>query len=108
MQRELGAPAARWLTQLARLAGTTAGDEVFEEAGLTSARICEVRQPVVALYDEFTPFTATRDFLAQNLTSCEVDMVPGAKHLAPVQNPAAFVALVKEHLGRLNGSPNRA
>ena len=101
VSRELGAPAARWLSQLARLAGTTAGDEVFEESGLTAARLCEVRQPVVALYDEFSPFGATRDFLENNLANCHVDIVPGAKHLAPVQNPAGFVALVQENLQRL-------
>lgn len=96
----MGAPAARWLTQLAPLAETHAGDEMFQVCGLTADRICDVRQPVVAMYDEFSPFVATRDFLQQHLADCQIETVPGAKHLAPVQSPTAFVELVEKHLDR--------
>ena len=82
------------------MADTTAGQEMFEEAGLTSERIAAISQPVAALYDEFSPFDATCQFLVDNLPDCQVDMVPKAKHLAPVQNPADFVRLIKKHLDR--------
>ncbi len=98
----------RWLSQLPRLAPTTCGHDVFLPAGLTAERICQVRQPLVALYDEHTSFAATRRFLVANLPSAQVEIVPGAKHVAPLQNPGAFTALVQKHLramARANGHP---
>ena len=56
-----------WLRQLPRLAETTCGDEVLAEAGLTAERIAAVARPVVALYDEFSPFLATCRWLEENL-----------------------------------------
>jgi pimeloyl-ACP methyl ester carboxylesterase len=101
VRRELGAPAARWMSQLAQLAGTTAAEEAFHVAGLTAERICAVGQPVVALYDEHSPFKATRQYLTTHLSCCQADVVPGAGHLAPVQNPTAFAALVHKHLRKM-------
>ena len=103
VKRELGPAGLRWLTQVGQMADTTAGQEMFEEAGLTAERIAAVERPVVALYDEFSPFDATCEFLTSNLRDCETDMVPKAKHLAPVQNPADFVRLIKKHLDRWEG-----
>lgn len=100
VKRELGPAGLRWLTQVGQMADTSAGQEMFEEAGLTAERIAAVEQPVVALYDEFSPFDATCEFLTTQLRDCETDMVPKAKHLAPVQNPAEFVRLIKKHLDR--------
>ena len=99
--RELGAAGARWLSQLSKLAETTAGKEMFQVCGLTAQAIASVQQPVTALYDEFSPFEATCNYLKQNLANCRVAMVPGAKHLAPVENPDAFVQLVRDHLKRV-------
>ena len=95
---ELGAAGARWLSQLTKLSETSAGEEMFQECGLTAEAIASVKQPVTALYDEFSPFEATCDYLKQNLANCRVAVVPGAKHLAPLENPSAFVELVREHL----------
>lgn len=97
----LGPAGARWLTPLAKLAPTRAGAEMFEPAGLTAERITQVQQPVTALYDEYSPFEATCDYLQRRLPDCRAAMVPGAKHLAPVQNPAAFIELTREHLQRV-------
>jgi 3-oxoadipate enol-lactonase len=102
-ERELGAAGARWLSQLSQLAGTSAGDEIFDECGLTAERIARVQQPVTALYDEFSPFEATCNYLKQHVANCRVAIVPGAKHLAPVQNPEALVELVRRHLERVAG-----
>jgi pimeloyl-ACP methyl ester carboxylesterase len=98
LRAHLDAGSLRWLAQLPRLAPTTCGEDVFQPAGLTAERLAAVRQPVAALYDEHTPFAATRRWLAEHLAACKVDTVPGAKHVAPLQNPAAFVRLVREHL----------
>ncbi|MCA9263890.1 MAG: alpha/beta hydrolase [Planctomycetales bacterium] len=100
----MGAPGARWLSQMGQLADTHAGTEMFAVDGLTAERICQVTQPVVALYDEHSPFSATCEFLQQNLPLCAVDIVPGARHLAPVQSPVEFAELVHRHLRRLQST----
>jgi pimeloyl-ACP methyl ester carboxylesterase len=98
VRKDMGAPSLGWLAQLPRLATTTCGTDVFAVAGLTAERIAAVGQPVVALYDEHTPFPATRRYLEENLANCKVDVVPGARHVAPLQNSREFVRLVHEHL----------
>src|SRR5262249_49653455 len=89
-------------SQLPRLASTSCGRDVFAPAGLTAEQLRQVRQPVVALYDEHTSFQATREFLATNLKNVCVEIVPGAQHVAPLQNTDAFVHLVQKHCRALN------
>jgi 3-oxoadipate enol-lactonase len=101
LDKALGPFAKGWLRQLPRLAETTCGRDVMEEAGLTPQRIASVHQPVAALYDEFSPFLATCRWLETNLANCQVEIIPAAKHLALVQNPAAFNDAVRRHLLRL-------
>lgn len=101
IETRLGPPAVRWLAQLAPLAVTTAARDVFEPAGLTAEQIAAVDVPIVALYDEHSPFQATCRFLAENLPDCTVDSVPNAKHLALLESPAEFVSRVARHLDRL-------
>lgn len=102
LAEELGPPATRWLEQMKPLTKTTAALDVFEPAGLTAEEIAKVQQPVVALYDEHTPFLATCQFLAENLADVQVDRVPGASHLALLESPDEFVARVTYHLRRLS------
>jgi pimeloyl-ACP methyl ester carboxylesterase len=99
-RRELGA-AAR--DRLVRLAATTCGEDVKAVAGLTEERIVSVRHRTLALYGEHSPFLATCAFLAEQLPDCKVAIVPGAKHRAHEETPAAYVALVHEHLRRMAG-----
>ena len=101
MKVEMGAPGARWLAQLPRLAETTCGADVFAAAGLTEERLRALRQPVVALYDEHTPFRATCRWLQENVPNCSVEIVPGAKHVAVLQNPEVFAGMVQKHLRAL-------
>ena len=98
---KMGPASSRWLSGLPRLSHTTCGDDLFAVAGLTADRLTSVTKPVVALYDEHSPFLATCRYLEQRLPDCTVDIVPGARHLAPVQNPAAFVEMVRRHLAAL-------
>src|SRR5262249_21800072 len=70
------------LRQLPRLAETTCGAEVLNEAGLTAEVLAGIAQPVVALYDEFSPFLATSRWLEQHLPRCTAEIIPAAKHLA--------------------------
>ncbi len=96
-----GAVGRGWLRQLPLLAETTCGDEVLAEAGLTADRIASVSRPVVALYDEFSPFLATCRWLEQHLPDCVAEIIPEAKHLAVVENTAAFTESVLRHLRRM-------
>jgi pimeloyl-ACP methyl ester carboxylesterase len=98
IKKRMGAAGARWLAQAGKLAGTTAGDEMFEVAGLTRERLCEIQQPVLALYDEFSPFKATCRFLTEHLPNCRADVVPGAKHFAPMECSATFNEMVRRQL----------
>ncbi len=98
----MGASATRWLSQLAKLAGTTAGVDVFQPAGFTEDRIRSVRVPVVGLYDEETTFSATCRYLESHLADCKIDTVAGARHVAPLQNAAEFARLIKLHLQRMS------
>ena len=57
--------------------------------------------PVLAVYGEASPFLATADYLVENLAGCRLAYIPGAKHRAPEENPAAFVAAVERFLGEV-------
>lgn len=103
LEERVGVLGRGWLRQLPKLAETTCGKDVLEEAGLTSERIQGVSQPVVALYDEFSPFHATCAWLEQHLSACTAEIIPAAKHLAVVENTVAFTAAVQRHLQRLTG-----
>ncbi len=102
---EVGAGGVRWLAQLPRLAGTTCGREAFEPAGLDANLLESISTPIVALYDEYTPFSATRDSLRDHLKDVCLETVPGARHLALLESTDAFVELVRKHLNRLTGKP---
>jgi pimeloyl-ACP methyl ester carboxylesterase len=104
LQERMGPPAVRWLTQLAPLAGTTAAEEVFVPAGLDAAALASITQPVIALYDEQTPFLATYDWLLSHLPRATGARVPGASHLALLENPETFADLVCLHLDGLTGN----
>ena len=104
VERKLGPSSSRWLLQIAPLANTTAARDAFDSTRLTAAALCGIEQPVVALYDEFSPFNATCDYLKNNLKNCTIDVVPEAKHLAPLQNPEVFADMVRTYLHKMNGS----
>jgi pimeloyl-ACP methyl ester carboxylesterase len=97
LKAEVGAVGARWLAQLPRLSPTACGQEAFEPAGLDAALLETITSPIVALYDEYTPFAATRDYLSQLKNVC-IETVPGARHLALLESTSAFVELVQKHL----------
>jgi pimeloyl-ACP methyl ester carboxylesterase len=99
-RKELGLAA---MDRLTRLAATTCGEDVKAVAGLTEERIRSVRHPTVALYGDNSPFRATCRYLGENLANCRVSLVPGAGHRAHEENPAAYVALVHQHLRELAG-----
>jgi pimeloyl-ACP methyl ester carboxylesterase len=100
-----GAFGRGWVRQLPLLAETTCGDDVMAVAGLTEDAIASVRKPVVALYDEYSPFLATFRWLEQHLPRCTAEIIPAAKHLAMFDNTAGFTDAVRRHLRRLAAIP---
>jgi len=84
--------------RLLRLAQTTCGADAQSEAGLTLESMAAVRQPVLALFGQDSPFLATADALIQHLPHCTRQLVPGAQHRAPEENPAEFTRLVEQFL----------
>lgn len=103
IRERLGPIGAGWLRQTGRLADTTVATDAFSEAGLSAEAIASVKHPVAALYDEHSPLRATADFLRRRLAQCVVETVPGAEHLALLQSPKEFVALVHKHLCGMAG-----
>lgn len=104
IQQELGPESTRWLSGFPKLARTSCGREILEVAGLDEERILSVRQPVALLYDEESPFLATCRHLEARLVNCRVEIVPGARHVAPLQNPEAFNRLVRQCLDEMRSS----
>lgn len=103
LEERVGPLGRGWLRQLPKLAETTCGEDVLAEAGLTAERISGVFQPVVALYDEFSPFHATCAWLKHHLPDCRVEIIPAAKHLAVMENTVAFTAAVLHNLRKMAG-----
>jgi pimeloyl-ACP methyl ester carboxylesterase len=101
LERLYGAFGLGWLRQLPQLAETACGEEVMREAGLTADVLANIQQPVVALYDEFSPFLATCRWLEQHLPRCAAEVIPAAKHLAMFDNTAGFTEAVRRHLTRM-------
>jgi pimeloyl-ACP methyl ester carboxylesterase len=99
-EKEVGGAA---LQRLVRLAATTCGEDVKTVAGLTAQRMVMVRQPILALYGEHSPFLATCRFLEENLPDCRVALVPGGLHRAHEENGPAYVELVRKHLRDMAG-----
>jgi pimeloyl-ACP methyl ester carboxylesterase len=104
-RREVGLPA---LNRLLRLGATTCGDDTKVEAGLTAELIASVAVPALALYGEYSPFLATAQYLVEHLPNCRSEIVPGAKHRAPEESPAAFLTLLREFVESLPGAVSPA
>ena len=101
LREQLGPIGERWLSSLVKLAGTTAGVDTFAAAGLDQERIAATSVPVLALYDEHSPFTKTSEFLRSRLAHCKQLVVPEANHLAPLENPTAIVEATRTFLSDL-------
>lgn len=102
LRQAVGLPA---LGRLLRLGTTTCGSDSKAEAGLTAEKILGVRQPVLTVYGDESPFLATAAYLAQHLANCRSVIIPQAQHRAPEENPGAFTVAVREYLESLLPEP---
>lgn len=106
LMEQMGPVSASWISTLGSLAQTSAGRDAFEEAGLSADRIASIQCPVFALYDEFSPFHKTREFLENSIANIDSAIVPGARHLAPLQSTEDFLRLVEEGLDQILMEPD--
>jgi pimeloyl-ACP methyl ester carboxylesterase len=100
-RRAVGLPG---LNRLLRLGKTTAGDDSKVEAGLTAEKILAIRQPVLAIYGEHSPFLSTANYLVEHLAHCQRVLVPDAQHRAPEENPEAFTSALRDWIESLKSS----
>jgi len=68
-------------------------------------RLDEISTPALAVVGEHDTLTppAYHDFLAARLDDCERAIVDGAAHLAMIERPAAFNAVLTGFLGQVSG-----
>jgi pimeloyl-ACP methyl ester carboxylesterase len=97
-RQAVGLPA---MDRLLRLGRTTCGADAKAVAGLTEEAIRGISVPALAIYGEGSPFLATMHYLVEHLPDCRSSVILGAKHRAPEENPAAFVASVRSFLDSL-------
>ena len=90
-RQAVGLPA---LDRLIRLGKTTCGDDTKVEAGLTEEKIKKITAPALAVYGENSPFLATSKYLVEHLPTCRAEIVVGAKHRAPEENPEGFLRVL--------------
>ena len=86
--------AERWL-QLLRT--TTARGE-FEAVGPDLETIGSVRQPVLAIFGEFSHCLPSCWGLKQRVPHCRVTIVPNAGHFHPIMRPAIFAGRLRAFL----------
>jgi pimeloyl-ACP methyl ester carboxylesterase len=91
------------LERLIKAAATSCGRDVADPAGLTADRILAVKQPVVCLYGERSPFRRLCSYLSQNLPNCRQVLIPDAEHFGFEENPGEFVRLAAQQLCELAG-----
>jgi 3-oxoadipate enol-lactonase len=108
LEQSIGIVGVNWLRKLSPLATTRAGAEMFQIAGLTMERIAQLQCPVVALYDEFSPFQETRRYIERNLPIVLSEVIPKAKHLAPLQNSDGFRDAVQRGIDQIRAASVQA
>ena len=77
---------------------TTAKKDMRAVAGLSEEKICQIYQPVLALYGQFSPLMYICNYLKVNLPNCKMVAVPEAGHLFPARLPELFVRNIREFL----------
>lgn len=97
--------AARWLNLLRT---TTARQDIVSLAGLTRARVSQVRQPTLAIYGEHSRCLKTCEVLQRILPDCRTVVVPGVGHFYPVIKPAFVAEQLLEFLRRVSSEGHTA
>jgi len=80
------------------------GAALFDQIPL-AARLGEIRCPTLVLVGSGdTGFRSAADELAQAIPGARLAVIPDAGHQPQLENPAAWIAALREHLARVRGS----
>jgi pimeloyl-ACP methyl ester carboxylesterase len=83
----------RALARLSRLSNTTSfGQEYREASGLTLEAIRQIQAPVLLIYGDRSPLTASFQALRDNLPKRSTAIIPDGGHFYLLQHPELFVS----------------
>jgi pimeloyl-ACP methyl ester carboxylesterase len=94
-----GMGARRAIARLTRFTTITSfAKEYRETSSLTLDMIHQIRAPVLLIYGDRSPLTASFQALGNNLPNCSTAIVPDGGHFYPLQHPETFVGHIKGFL----------
>jgi pimeloyl-ACP methyl ester carboxylesterase len=97
----------RTLARLSRLSNaTTFGQEYRDTSGLTLEMIGQIHAPVLLVYGDRSPLTASFQALHTHLPNNKAVIIADGGHFFPLEHPDAFVTHVKTFLEAENGRPS--
>src|SRR5919109_2965033 len=89
----------RALARLSRLSNSTSfGQEYRETSGLTLEMIRQIHAPVLLIYGDRSPLTASFQALRDNLPNRKTAIVPDGGHFSLLQHPELFVRQIEGFL----------
>jgi 2-hydroxymuconate-semialdehyde hydrolase len=94
-----GMGARRAIARLTRFTTTTSfAKEYRETSSLTLDMIRQIQAPVLLIYGDRSPLTASFQALRDNLPNCRTAIVADGGHFYPLQHPETFVRHIKGFL----------
>ena len=82
----------RALARMSRLSNSTSfGQEYRDTSGVTLEMIHQIQTPVLLIYGDRSPLTASFRALRDNLPNCRTVIVPDGGHFSLLQHPEPFV-----------------
>jgi pimeloyl-ACP methyl ester carboxylesterase len=95
----------RGMARLSRLSNTTSFSKEYRQASsLTVEMIRQVHVPVLLLYGDRSPLTASFQSLCEHLPHGQGIIIPNGGHFFPLEHPAIFVAHVRAFLQGESGT----
>jgi 2-hydroxy-6-oxonona-2,4-dienedioate hydrolase/2-succinyl-6-hydroxy-2,4-cyclohexadiene-1-carboxylate synthase len=94
-----GMGARRAIARLTRFTTTTSfAKEYRETSSLTLEMIRQIQAPVLLIYGDRSPLTASFQALRDNLPSCRTAIIADGGHFYPLQHPETFVKHIRSFL----------
>ncbi|HYY16293.1 MAG TPA: alpha/beta hydrolase [Gammaproteobacteria bacterium] len=105
-RRRAGMGVQRAIARLSRFFNTTSFDKEYREhAGITLEMIRQIQTPVLLIYGDHSPNTASFQFLRKNLPNCRTVMIPDGGHFYPLEHPETFVRYTEGFLQEPSNDP---
>jgi pimeloyl-ACP methyl ester carboxylesterase len=94
-----GMGARRAIARLTRFTTTTSFAKEYRETScLALEMIHQIQSPVLLIYGDRSPLTASFQALRDNLPNCRTAIVADGGHFYPLQHPETFVRHIKDFL----------